>query len=80
MVPFLLVLIESDKIFYSAIRCYLKLDIKGYDRHMRLYRTFLNACGYTEREFDSKLLEWVDEQWHIIAYSNHGQNRISYWN
>jgi len=80
MVPFLLVLIESDKIFYYAIRCHLNFDFNGYDHYMKLYRCFLNACGYTEHDFDNKLLEWIDEQWHILLYTSHEGNRISYWN
>jgi hypothetical protein len=80
MVPFLLVLIESDKIFHSAIHCHLNFDFKGYGEKMILYRLFLSACGYSEHEFDLKLIEWIDSQWHDIAYNYHGRNRFSYWN
>ena len=33
-----------------------------------------------KNEFDLKLIEWIDSQWHDIAYNYHGRNRFSYWN
>ncbi len=80
MIPFLLVLIESDKIFYKAISCHLKFDFKGYDENMKLYRFFLSACGYSESEFDIKLIEWIDNQWHNVAYEHNARYKVSYWN
>jgi hypothetical protein len=80
MIPFLLVLIESDKIFYDAIKCNLNFDFKGYEEKMKLYRSFLNVCGYSEQEFNLKLIEWVDSQWHKIAFNYNEGHRFSYWN
>lgn len=80
MIPFLLVLIESDKIFYKALNFYLNFNFSEYDKQMKVYRLYLQACGYSENEFDRKLLQWIDDQWHSPTYSSDERYRFSYWN
>ena len=56
--------------------------LKGVSRKESLEKilSWANYSNYSEQEFNLKLMEWVDSQWHKIAYNYNEGHRFSYRN
>jgi len=61
-IPYEIVSIEAEKILFKMVLAPSYDAFEYYDR----YIVFINACGWTDREFDTETLRRVDAGWELI--------------
>lgn len=61
-VPYDVVVIEADKLW---LRMVIAPTWDSY-HHWDVYTAFIEACGWTEREFDREMLRRIDLAWDNI--------------
>lgn len=53
-----ILLIEVDKLYQKKFD---ESDIEGVNKHIYYIRTFINACGYTEEEYQNLCFKNVND-------------------
>jgi hypothetical protein len=63
-IPYDLIAIEADKLISRMV---LSSEIKNY---YVMYLLYINACGWSERDFDKETLSRIDSSWEENRFLN----------
>lgn len=60
-IPYDIVAIEANKLI-------IRMALSKYNDfyYYQLYLTFIQACGWTDQEFDEETLKRIDKAWDVI--------------
>lgn len=69
-IPYELVSIEADKLIIRSL-----ISELHYYKYYMLYLSFLEACGWTDKEYDEETLKRIDRNWDLFF-----KDKVTIWN
>lgn len=60
-IPYELISIEADKLIIRSL-----ISELHYYKYYKLYLNFLEACGWTDKEYDEETLKRIDRNWDLL--------------